>query len=390
MLSVSMLDLSAFNVSEGQTVVVAQLSEGGFISTRFSVADVTSNNQLLLHGADGGAVRVIFSNAAAHDADVAGNATDWLLLDTTDPLTSNFGIPLAAVFADSGGLIPTTGEAPGEAGSLDGVEGGEIPIASIQSELTSGEESGLGRLPVNTLAAGRSGLQSDQSAELLAASVTSSEITGEWARAIAFEFVGENDVELKRSARNGRSGVTQLSDQAIDGQIDPRLSLHAAQRGERGGGNDTTGAVSHDAAERSDNTPSQNDLSGLSFGIPLFANDALMVASGLAPQLAATIEATRVMALAAAPAVTLGSVTNAAVAEAFSEWSAEGLAARRSVADDRQWDSWGSAPLLLILALERISAGNSRRAQGSGAKDAAPTSVALPRLRAATGADGAV
>ncbi len=74
MLSASAFDLTALNLSEGQTVVVAKPTEGGFISARYSVAGLLSNNQLVLSGWNGDALHLTFSGTSSDAASPVGMA----------------------------------------------------------------------------------------------------------------------------------------------------------------------------------------------------------------------------------------------------------------------------------------------------------------------------
>jgi hypothetical protein len=224
-------------------------------------------------------------------------------------------------------------------------EGGAIPIHPIfadfrkDSHLASGVKpaSPAAETTVASLTAARSAATADGA------------IAGEWARATVFEIAGGEPTTS--DSQRDQPAATSGTDQALQ-DTKPLSSVKTLQQNER--------LASRNAAE------TQSDGSPASPGQTHSAQDYGQPSSDLSALLANG----KLTSDAAGPHFnfnTLGSnnlkISTVAAAAVFDQLGEGNTAVIESTTDGKSWlRSIGTSPLLMVLALERIAAFNSRRA----------------------------
>lgn len=290
--------------------------------------------------------------------DVTGDLADWASTATDGLQPVPFGSFDTATEFGPGGptlVINPTENHPGQS------EGGAIPlhpiVAGVRDELAFASRD---TLTANSAAAR---LNSQSSARLLATSEKA--ISGEWARAVIFEFAGDDAATHDGSWTTDQpapSAATQPTPQPND-SINPIDIDRAAA---------TTGN-----ANASDSTQ-QADTSASALVGPL--NAPTLIAGMLGGEMAAVPSGSTTASTDDAAAGSNANDANGALAvdDAFAQLGQSGAAFVESSTDRAFWSRARVAtPLLMVLAMERIAAINSRRAT----KERSAEIVERPRLR---------
>ena len=412
MLSANWFTLAALESGEGQTVVVSQPSEGGFVSAPPSmlfngqhgtvVAGFGSSDLFPVAGSDLNIDRTWHVlNAGQSVNNFTGNAVSGYVFDSSIPSLTT---PLVAVSFDGDHLGRFNGTSAStwetlvlrnNSGQLflEDDEGGAIPINPLLTHLfeINPSESTQQSLAKATSESEPAGLT-----RLAALSMPpADEISGEWARAIAFELVADKHDTTEPSFTSGRSPINQLLGQVVGDASDAGLPLEEAGRSRALEAERRAKVQASDDGSKTSQSSQQtlrvdegnaNDLTrrltqwsksvgALTAGV-LTNHDIARPASGADA--------------AATPGVAAEQISDTAMKDVLTDWDSAGLMALPSVAGDRPWDSWDSMPLLLVLALERISASNSRRGRHGESGEARPTAVSPLRRVPANGTDDAV
>ncbi len=366
------LDVPHFAFSQGKASltgveinVVAQAGEGGFITATLSDGTILSANLANVRGTvsgtvsrlDSADVSQLFFNSSAFNSNAfnSNGIRDWL----ND----------SSQFADSGlqpaKINPTTEDSdlstnmspvvvgpPGNSGRPS--EGGSIPIHTILADLQRG--SGLAVNSKSATALATEKVLSATAAERRI-SVSEDAMAGEWARGTMFEIAGgEPDASDASSLRRRDKHPGDSLDDAQP------LSSADLQSWDKISARENT-------ADKTANGPRLNESSQLEAAI-----ETAHVAAVTLPATMLPFMADGGLSLAYTILETVGrpSTDNLASQESkettaatavFDQLGEGNSAVIESSIDGKTWlRSIGASPLLMVLALERIAALNSRRA----------------------------
>jgi hypothetical protein len=362
------LDSTGGKPGETSPVAMAVASEGGFINTQFLTLNreaTSASYTPVLSYPDPDLTESSVSQLSIRDQAELKGLLDG---DTSYIASVNLG-PAAAVDAPVIGgfelrpsVIPVWDSSP-ERPSVDPTfvtvregpvlseEGGAIPIEPVLSDIAKLARPTLGQDVAG--AAPSDDLEAAGSPPRLAATspAEGGAISGELARAMAFELAGGEPAESQRSARTDHQGAAPTPDGSSPRAREPLSSAH--------------GAASNVLTIHSRAIPSADDMEGrqpalipgtvgefasgmqraVGHAIGPFVGPKLMVANvpmAMAPTTAAPLDRAR--------------------EEAFEEFDIQELAAGPSLGlESSLRGALNATPLLMILALERIAASNSRR-----------------------------
>ena len=333
-------------ILSGDTIGGHGTSVAGTISLDYGVARQD------LYGVMGQDVNVFspqpFTNGAGYTVslgqavygDQIGNP-QWL---TDNLLLSGPGLQPQVIPAWSDTVAPATNNIQpivvGPNPTLPSVsEGGSIPIHAIFADFRKDAHLASG---VKTAPSPSAETSVDSLSSARRASTTDNAIAGEWARAMVFEIAGGEPTSSDSHSPSDKGETLQHSE--------PFSSVETPQN-----------------AMLADRHAAMSSNEGPPVGKPVQPQ-----ATQLSGQTAAAMAQLAAGMLAADSSATLGvpqlfaesrDVTALAAAVDFDALGEENAAAIISVADGKSWlRSIGTSPLLMVLALERIAALNSRRA----------------------------
>jgi hypothetical protein len=341
-------------LSSAQASLIAQPAEGGFINTNVASTAPRSHGMF-----SAGEVAIVFSNDQVTDQLFLGGVSQELHFNNYSPIDGNGLQPVAMASSISQGVFQTR-LAPvvaGPTGSTPGpTEGGSIPIHMILADLRSDVGLASTRNSVSSLAAETS-VDSLVSARRI--STSDGAIAGEWARALVFEVAGgepvATDVDTLREPRPTTSG----SEETLK-RREPLSSVELQQDG-------MTLANRHEAAKQAGEGSSDNGQA-----VQQSARSSGPISTAANPSNSAAVSR---MAAGGEQSAGLSAsndsndfggenpgIPAAATAVAFDQLGEEKAAVIERAVDGKSWlRSIGTSPLLMMLALERIAALNSRR-----------------------------
>jgi hypothetical protein len=343
------LSFGQFNVTSGQLVSVVAPSEGGYVSytNTFSTGGVSQS-------ADFGVTRgTVLTSDTTAPRPTYGSSFES---DGLQPIVLTGG---GSTFEPN--IQPIIAGPPGSTPGQN--EGGAIPIHSLITDL---------RRDASLASAAKSTVSITHSVRVQASSTTT--ISGEWARAMVFEIAGGEPGESgKPMVKN--AGTLQTSEPNM--QLDDSLSSLDSLRRQNNliAGNDSA---------LPPNAPSQNiETEQPQTGQSAAPGDALIdrtAASNLMYGLNGYGEIADKLLLPANrddAASTEGDTTDSASLGSDAAFEQMGDDAHvANIESSTKSDTWvrsiSAAPLLMILALERIAAVNSRRATREAAAKAWP------------------
>jgi hypothetical protein len=370
-------------VTRSSSTVTTRSVDGGFIAAPLSPITDSFIDSDSVNG-------VPFHEQAAPDpplnhqpsefppaTNVDGTTGDSMLLSGFDGVFSglnsgSFGIqPSVIPVVESTDSTPlVAGPERDTFGQVEGSsnEGGAISIAAILTNVGSFEGSELDERILPIFAAANSDEASVPARMLNATTRDNSEISGEWARAMAFEMAGGEPSGVERDADDGRAARHEASSGAMVPDVRGPISYYDAQRAGANRAIHRPSAVLQGATGRVQAGQASDPLD--------FAQVSHADVTPLSHSFFAAVRQSSNNATGAAELTSASALINTAHADIFGQL---GLA---DIEIDQRWPmdfSWRGAlnatPLLMILALERIAASNSRRAN----RDDAFLSAIKPR-----------
>jgi hypothetical protein len=355
-----------YAMTSAPAVWVTRLKEeGGFITSQYSWDAATNGGTAFMLGdtISNDTLNNLIEKGHVGTTDAGGMTRGWLLVN--EYATDSGGIqPVVVVVADSNAdvssaLRPILSQYNGA--HVDSDEGGSIPIEGILANTELERGSDVGR-PVRlvSLTAENSG-DSAATANLAAVRAANAGISGEWARAMVFELAG---------GEPERDGGSSSSNVDLNLQDGGPLSSARPQ-----------GDAEQEAAQNT-GAPRIPDMAHamMSAAMPggfnsLVGDGSAAGESDLAP-LATKWHSSGDNGGGAGQGTGAASLPATVFETAFEQIGGSTQSVLQSLAAESWHRSFGVAPLLMVLALERIAAGNSRRAN----RDAAPVAVRRPKL----------
>ena len=339
--------------------------EGGFVPSASSPLDglFTSFDRTSVVGLRGSADHHVLLSPSTSETDftsVTGNGmTDFDAVRFDTPGTPR----LVIVRADSdGGLIQRLESTL--AGNLrNGInenEGGAIPIQSILAVVGPG-----GTLESGERIVSKSGGEPAQITQTVTMSSEGGVISGEWARPTMLEMAGGEPVSIARPAPAPPDFTSTLdrdprADQPLSSRGAPSALANAFAH--RQGSAPSGGAAASTSIEETPTLTLRGSVGSVSQGTTSFADDwhPLQLQSRVSSNDAVSQELPQEPSLLPA----IAGPEASAYAEAFAQFGTRDETVRQSLAGHNPWrESLKVTPLLMILALERIAASNSRRAK---------------------------
>jgi hypothetical protein len=332
-----------------QVSLVSQPAEGGFINA--DVATMATRSHGVFSTA--GEVAIVFSDIPVTDQLSPAGASQGTGFNDYSPIDGNGLQPVAMTLLSNDGVFQATFNpiVAEPTGSVSGPhEGGSIPIHLILADLRSDVGFASNGKSVTFLAAEKS-VDSLVSARRI--STSDSAIAGEWARAMVFEIAGgepgTSGVDSLHEPRRTTSGSEETLKRS-----EPLSSVESQQDG-------VTRATRQDAAAQA-----SEDSSGNGQATQQSARSAgSILAAANPPNLSTAVQMTASGKLPTNSSASNGNpaITAAATAIVFDHLGEGNAAVIESSVDGKSWvRSIGTSPLLMVLALERIAALNSRRA----------------------------
>jgi hypothetical protein len=241
---------------------------------------------------------------------------------------------------------------PGSSPSTPPVsEGGSIPIHAIFADFRQDSHLASG---VKAISAHSSETSVDSLASARLQSSSDGAIAGEWGRAMVFEIAGGEPTTGDSHSLDGQSTTTSDSDKSLQ-HSKPLSSVDTPQQGVKQ-------VARHTATQTNESAPiGQPQATGsteqLAAALAQFLKDGNLAADVSAPIAFAELLADNPQLAGIPDAATL------AATAAFDQLGQDNTAVIESSSDGKSWlRSIGTSPLLMVLALERIAALNSRRA----------------------------
>jgi len=363
MLSAASLDftslsshISQLNLqNDNQVVHVSTQVEDGYITFDFSLSGRASDSNSPQSGISlyNDAVQDLVNHNALLQSDT--NIT-WNLFDSADAMSNGIR-PVVIVVADGDGSFqnfigpPLLGNSES---STHWEEGGAIPIESILTQVPAlGAEPGK---VSTTLISAKSAAASHNIGRLTPSSAMPDVVTGEWARAVAFETAGGEKGAERSATQTGRNNSNSTPIESIRVGSGP-LSNSAPNAAATAHGKKAFVAAQELSADGS---------SGVTNAV-LHGPNSLPRDQGMLDILSSFPVVTQIAHLEMADASSeANSASDAAIldfsyAEAFQQLGEQEETANYSLVADYTRRFVGAMPLLTILALERITARNSRR-----------------------------
>ena len=330
-----------------QPAIVASTRDGGFVGTSYSSAGAAFDGNIVSPDGVPAAAGIVVQSINRAVLSTSGTSDTWSLFDSIDTIR-----PVAIVLDRDGeinsAIEQTWAETMGPRTARE--EGGAIQIESILARVGTMEAPRTSEL-VSRASIEVTARQANRAAQSTAPATSADRAAGgELARAIVFEMAGGEPVARERPEADNRS----------EPQAGVEVPLSSTDSHET----DAARSLARAAGARAENRPTSRDdlvdpdferLREPIFGVqrnerPLrpTSDGSTSVAAG-----AETLDAGLLMSA--------GRVTDSVLAEAFEQLGeSEGSTAFSLVDYSRR--ALGATPLLLMLALERIAARNSRRA----------------------------
>jgi len=339
------LDLTQYTVAPAQiriggapVTMLTQPVDGGFIN-----ADAgTYTNWLGSYSTSiAGSVTLQYAltDQVLARGDFQGTVAKVSLLSGTGIVRAIF-LPSADTAALDGAIQPV---AIGPSPTLPGIsEGGSIPIHAIFADFHRDSHLASGVKPISTSTSVTSVAPMSSAGRI---SETSDAVSGEWARAMVFEIAGGEPTAIDSHSLSGQHANGSNSETTLQ-HNEPLSSIEAPQQ------NETV------ARRNAASLPSDSDQAPQAATITTQVLGSGKLAAG-------TLAADALGQFSASNELRTENPDLAAFASAaVFEQLGKGIAAViDSSASGKSWlASVGTSPLLMILALERISALNSRRA----------------------------
>jgi hypothetical protein len=247
-------------------------------------------------------------------------------------------------------------------------EGGSIPIHAIFADFHQDSHLASGVKAVSS-PAGETSIESLASARRLSA--PDNAVSGEWARAMVFEIAGGEPTASDLHSLDGRT-TTSDGDATLKNSK-PLSSVDTPQHNVKLVTHHTTGQPNEGAPVGEPGQPQSTQSSEqLAAALAQFLKDGKLAADASAPITFAQLLADNPQ-LAGIP-----DLTKLTADAAFDQLGQDNAAVIESSSDGKSWlRSLGTSPLLMVLALERIAALNSRRATRESRIAAAKKSLRL-------------
>jgi hypothetical protein len=348
------IPLYAWNASDA--TLTPQASDGGFIQYRFEPAHPDLEQNI---------GNVAFNQNATSDAifdsqlfGVAGKDINvrsaWQLNTAFD----SEGLQPAVIVSQTNGGVggPLAPDLkPVVLGPPPGVsEGGSIPIHAIFADFRKDSQlaSGVKAVASPTI---ESSIESLTAARQL--STPDNALPGEWARAMVFEIAGGEPTASDLHSLSGQGAKTSDSDNTL-GHAEPLSAVHDPHE------NLNLASVRHtvvrpDGASAGEMTQSQAEQQSRQLAaVVMQLLDSTKLAAGFSAPLSASQFSAGNLLITKNP-----DHMAFASAAVFDQLGQENAAMIESSVEGKSWlRSIGTSPLLMVLALERIAALNSRRA----------------------------
>jgi hypothetical protein len=333
-----------------------RFAEGGFISSPPAAADQALSLVNYQLNADI-SIGVLLGHGSFLDTNVVlGQATRTEILGT-------FGVvPRVIDLADGerAALVAIEVKTDDGLGASAADEGGLITINSILAPTSPGMESKSGESLLAQQATQSAPEQGSRAHAKSAGAETSlHEISGEWARAVVFEIAGGEPILESLQAMKSQDAPVTATAQG---------STEQANESNTFGAKPTATQSSAPAADRQTSigteTDDLNDMASASTGIASLSSEDVNI-DGAAQSGVAVVLKERALP-AGATAVPLAATADEAVAAAFDQIGDGELALPSPSTDRLRLEGWLSGtPLLLMFALERVTARNTRRRRAS-------------------------
>jgi hypothetical protein len=268
--------------------------------------------------------------------------------------------------ANGSGLAPdlkpiVIGPSPTAPGSP---EGGSIPIHAIfadfrkDSNLVSGGKSISSPATESTL---------ESLASMRRASTSDNAITGEWARAMVFEIAGGEPTASDSHLLGEQPATTSSTDDKLE-HSEPVSSIETLQQNEQLASRQSVGRPTNEALVNEQGQLQADQSYGQITAVSTKSPRGGHRTAGSATPAQISQFAADWSAESATP-----DLTATAAATVFDQLGEGNAAVIESTLDGKSWlRSIGASPLLMVLALERIAALNSRRARESRIAAAKP------------------
>jgi hypothetical protein len=341
-----------------QPIRLKLMNEGGFI-TNLSVSDVAMPTGIL-NDSTSVAVLLSFRDAATNEL-FSLSGTSELFVNGAYALDSD-GLQVV-VFFNNNGLVARNFAGvviPPPEKSLAREEGGSIPIQELLVGLRKEVEVASNEQAVSSLAVEKP--IDAHSSKHFAASSTETTISGEWGRAVVFEFAGGEPAVGER-ARLGDHGAKPARESTEQGNV-PLSTIEARGDGDSySDGEQQAAQPNNQAAD--DRTGERHDNQVDVFGngpANQIGNATGILIEGKLPRMTPQSQSARIeQGIDGAPGNGDAVLPALATAAAFEQLGEEKIAFVES-SGEKWWErSLGLSPLLMVLAMERIAAHHSRQ-----------------------------
>jgi hypothetical protein len=358
------LDTTQFQViplrltwTASDTVLTPPATDGGYIQFGFAQA----HPDLSQNAFTGAFNQHVASDAVANSQlfGVAGQDVNVVPAWPLNTANDTDGLQPAVIISQTygSGLAPdlkpvVLGPNPSAPGTG---EGGSIPIHAIFADFRKDSQLASGVKAVASPAI-ESSLESLAAARQLPTSDNA--LAGEWARAMVFEIAGGEPTASDLHSLDGQGGKTSDTDATLQ-HAEPLSSIHNSQQNLKLASVRHTVAKPADATSTGELTQAQAEQQSrqLAAVIMQLLDSGKLAAGFSAPLSAGQFSASNLL-------TTEGlDPTAFAAAAVFDQLGEQNTAVIESSVEGKSWlRSIGTSPLLMVLALERIAALNSRRA----------------------------